>query len=149
MPVQQPHREDPLFLVAPVGFSGFTWLDQPGHMLISDPNTGVKGVGFAHGQGYPPWCLLSVRKGAPCSREKQPCARTQGWWAGILAPVQARPTQVHPAVLAVRLPGPDHAPPVESGVGSPPTVREPRVEDRGSPKDDQGAVPTGEISFIH
>lgn len=48
---QQAWREDLLFLVAPVHFSGFTWLDQPAHMPISDWNPGANVMGFAHGQG--------------------------------------------------------------------------------------------------
>lgn len=92
-----PGGRDLCSLVAAEDCLGFTWLDQPGHTPIFALNTGVKVVGVAHGHNYSHGTVVSVTKGAPSSWEKQPCARTQTWWAKFQSFMQTRPAQVYPS----------------------------------------------------
>lgn len=104
-------------------------------MFIPDPNPGDKVVRLmarATCQG----ALMSVRKGASSSEERQPRAMTHACRVGISAPCVDTTCCVYPVVRICRLPG------LELGVGSTSlTASEPRVEDKGPPADDRDVMP--------
>lgn len=122
------------FLLAPVHFSGFTCLDQPGHLPLSDPTLGSE-CGIFSWPSCPSSAFFPVRKGAPSSWEKQPYARPQARWAKFQPPGSGTTSLVYPVVLDGSITGLDGVPGMELGVGStPPKNRELRLEDGGFPE---------------
>lgn len=121
LPTQQPQREDLLFLVASADFSEFTWLIQLGHMPISDPNTGVKGI--CSWPGFPlevPWHQLERVPLSLGRRSPMPCEDTGLGGRNFSLLCRYHLSRCSQRSWICRLPGLGHGPTC-SGCGAPPT----------------------------
>lgn len=101
---------------------------------------------------FPPWGEMPA--------EQQPRGKTSSWWhlgifrIHLIGPAVGRNSgslcRHNQCSWICWLPGLDPVPHVELGLGSLPLIaHESRAKDRGSLKDNQGAVPRRENSFIH